>query len=44
MILVTAVGWLIQYLTDLENLLPFAILAGLLIAPFVPAKSSCSIR
>jgi hypothetical protein len=40
-ILVTAVGWLIQYLTGLDNLLPFAILAGLLIAPFIPPKSSC---
>lgn len=44
MILVTAIGWLIQYFAGIEDLLPFAFLAGLLIAPFVPTNTSCSIR
>lgn len=44
MILFTALGLLGDYLFAWRNALPLMLLAGLIVAQFVPAKGSCEVR
>lgn len=44
MILFTALGFLGDYLFAWRNALPIMLLAGLILAQFVPAKGSCAVR
>jgi hypothetical protein len=43
-ILFTAVGLGAAHLFSYESATPIGIVAGLLIAPLIPAKTACSIR